>query len=317
MIAAVAALKDKGGSSVHDITNQIVHTHTHVARGDVEPLVKRAVHSLAKQESLIPAASAKGPVYRLGRQDPGKMLTKRKKSSSAKRASSNRKESDQKKALKNRKKQTNMKRETKKNNQQKKKASTKKAKPKNQKPAKKKQSQKNTSSQKAPKRGTSTSKANPKPPTRQRKSTTKAPPKSPKPSQKPGGGGRQIWSGYGCKARPPTGWGIRWEHRLKKWGVIGWEHDFWHSVREKYKNMWGHQVRAKSSQKSRVFGWYLKQSIVRVLPGTWLVFSILDCKITKVKYIVFFSNASFSNHGALSDRLNEKIWVFGWELMQL
>ena len=131
------------------------------------------------------------------------------------------------------------------------------------------------------------------------------------------GGGRQIWSGYGCKARPPTGWGIRWEHRLKKWGVIGWEHDFWHSVREKYKNMWGHQVRAKSSQKSRVFGWYLKQSIVRVLPGTWLVFSILDCKITKVKYIVFFSNASFSNHGALSDRLNEKIWVFGWELMQL
>ena len=77
----------------------------------------------------------------------------------------------------------------------------------------------------------------------------------------------QIWSGYGCKARPPTGWGIQWEHRLKKWGVIGWEHDFWHSVREKYKNMWGHRVRAKSSQKSRVFGWYLKQSIVRVLPG--------------------------------------------------
>ena len=119
----------------------------------------------------------------------------------------------------------------------------------------------------------------------------------------PGGGGSQIWSGYGCKARPPTGWGIRWEHRLKKWGVIGWEHDFRHSVREKYKNMWGHRVRAKSSQKSRVFG--------------WLVFSILDCKITKVKYIVFFPNASFSNHGALSDRLNEKIWVFGWELMQL
>ena len=31
--------------------------------------------------------------------------------------------------------------------------------------------------------------------------------------------------------------------------------------------MWGHRVRAKSSQKSRVFGWYLKKSIVRVLPG--------------------------------------------------
>ena len=137
------------------------------------------------------------------------------------------------------------------------------------------------------------------------------------------GGGSQIWSGYGCKARPPTGWGIRWEHRLKKWGVIGWEHDFWHSVREKYKNMWGHRVRAKSSQKSRVFGWYLKQGLILQwcyhigITWTWLVFSILDCKITKVKYIVFFSNASFSNHGALSDRLNEKIWVFGWELMQL
>ena len=138
-----------------------------------------------------------------------------------------------------------------------------------------------------------------------------------------GGGGSQIWSGYGCKACPPTGWGIRWEHRLKKWGVIGWEHDFWHSVREKYKNMWGHRVRAKSSQKSSFFGWYLKQSIARAslilqwcyyigITWTWLVFSILDCKITKVKYIVFFSNASFSNHGALSDRLNEKnmgLWV--------
>ena len=40
----------------------------------------------------------------------------------------------------------------------------------------------------------------------------------------------------------------------KNWGVIGWEHDFWHSVREKYKNMWGHRVRAKISQKSRVLG---------------------------------------------------------------
>ena len=55
--------------------------------------------------------------------------------------------------------------------------------------------------------------------------------------------------------------------QAQKWGVIGWEHDFWHSVREKYKNMWGHRVRAISSQKSRVFGWYLKQSIVRVLPS--------------------------------------------------
>ena len=50
-------------------------------------------------------------------------------------------------------------------------------------------------------------------------------------------GGSHIWNGYGCKARAPTGWGIRWEHRLKKWGVIGWEHDFWHPVREKSKNM--------------------------------------------------------------------------------
>ena len=50
-------------------------------------------------------------------------------------------------------------------------------------------------------------------------------------------GGSHIWNGYGCKARAPTGWGIRWEHRLKKWGVIGWEHDFWQPVREKSKNM--------------------------------------------------------------------------------
>ena len=77
----------------------------------------------------------------------------------------------------------------------------------------------------------------------------------------------------GCKGRAQTDWGIQWEHRLKKWGVIGWEHDFWHSVREKYKNMWGHRVRAKISLKSRVF----------------------LCKITKVN----FSNASFSNHAGL------------------
>ena len=76
------------------------------------------------------------------------------------------------------------------------------------------------------------------------------------------GGGSQIWNGYGCK-----GWGIQWEHRLKKWGVIGWEHDFWHSVREKYKNMCGHQVRAKMSQKSRVFGCYFKKK--HCMSTTW------------------------------------------------
>ena len=70
---------------------------------------------------------------------------------------------------------------------------------------------------------------------------------------------------------------------------------------------------------SMIFGiqWEKNTKICGVIGWEPKVFSILDCKITKVKYIVFFSNASFSNHGALSDRLNEKIWVFGSELMQL
>ena len=41
--------------------------------------------------------------------------------------------------------------------------------------------------------------------------------------------------------------GIQWEKNTKICGV--------------------NRVRAKSSQNSRVFGWYLKQSIVRILPG--------------------------------------------------
>ena len=104
------------------------------------------------------------------------------------------------------------------------------------------------------------------------------------------GRGSQIWNGYGCKGRAQTSWGIQWEHRLKKWGVIGWEHDFWHSVREKYKNMWGHRVRAKISQK------------------------ISQCWIVKSLRWIFSHARAFSNHGALSDRLNAKIWVFGCEL---
>ena len=70
---------------------------------------------------------------------------------------------------------------------------------------------------------------------------------------------------------------------------------------------------------SMIFGiqWEKNTKICGVIRWDPKVFSILDCKITKVKYIVFFWNASFSNHWALSDRLNEKIWVFGWELMQL
>ena len=134
------------------------------------------------------------------------------------------------------------------------------------------------------------------------------------------GGGSQIWSGYGCKARPPTGWGIRWEHRLKKWGVIGWEHDFWHSVREKYKNMWGHQVRAKSSQKSRVFGWYLKQSIVRVLPGILSdagVVGMFKCQLFKswgIEWQIIWKNmglwvrahATVKNMGSMGDSDAEK-----------
>ena len=65
---------------------------------------------------------------------------------------------------------------------------------------------------------------------------------------------------------------------------------------------------------SMIFGiqWEKNTKICGVIGWEPKVFSILDCKITKVKYIVFFSNASFSNHGALSDRLNEKnmgLWV--------
>ena len=45
-----------------------------------------------------------------------------------------------------------------------------------------------------------------------------------------------ISNGYECKAHPSKGWGNRWEHNLKKWGVIGWEAKFWFKIR-------GHWVR--------------------------------------------------------------------------
>ena len=58
---------------------------------------------------------------------------------------------------------------------------------------------------------------------------------------------------------------------------------------------------------SMIFGiqWEKNTKICGVIGWEPKVFSILDCKITKVKYSIF-SNAIFSNHGALSDRLNEK-----------
>ena len=43
-------------------------------------------------------------------------------------------------------------------------------------------------------------------------------------------GGTPISNGYGCKAHTSKGWGIRWEHNLKKWGNIGWEAKFWFKI---------------------------------------------------------------------------------------
>ena len=48
--------------------------------------------------------------------------------------------------------------------------------------------------------------------------------------------GTPVSNGYGCKAHTSKGWGIRWEHNLKNWGVIGWEAKFWFKIR-------GHWVR--------------------------------------------------------------------------
>ena len=90
----------------------------------------------------------------------------------------------------------------------------------------------------------------------------------PRPCLKSRGGGSQIWSGYGCKARPPTGWGIRWEHRLKKMSghwVRAWFLAFSERKIQKYVGSSGESQ--KFTKKKRVFGWYLKQSIVRVLSG--------------------------------------------------
>ena len=50
------------------------------------------------------------------------------------------------------------------------------------------------------------------------------------------GEGTPISNGYGCKAQISKGWGIRWEHNLEKWGVVGGEAEFWFKIR-------GHWVR--------------------------------------------------------------------------
>ena len=60
-------------------------------------------------------------------------------------------------------------------------------------------------------------------------------------------GGTPISNGYGCKVHTSKGWGIRWEHNLKKWGIIGWEAKFWFKIR-------GHWVRMLLL----IFQWALK-----------------------------------------------------------
>ena len=63
---------------------------------------------------------------------------------------------------------------------------------------------------------------------------------------------------------------------------------------------------------SMIFGiqWEKNTKICGVIGWEPKVFSILDCKITKVKYIEFFSNASFSNHGRIE-------WQIKWKNMGL
>ena len=51
------------------------------------------------------------------------------------------------------------------------------------------------------------------------------------------GGGTPISNGYGCKAHTSKGWGIWWEHSLKKWGVIRWEAKFWFKISRHWVRM--------------------------------------------------------------------------------
>ena len=55
--------------------------------------------------------------------------------------------------------------------------------------------------------------------------------------------------------------------------------------------MWGHRVRAKISQKSRVFGCYLKKSIVRVLPGILFDAGVVGMLVPLVPDVISFLNA--------------------------
>ena len=61
------------------------------------------------------------------------------------------------------------------------------------------------------------------------------------------GGGTPILNGYGCKAHTSKGLGIRWEHNLKNWGVIGWEAKFWFKIRGHWVKMllWSFSERFK------------------------------------------------------------------------
>ena len=63
----------------------------------------------------------------------------------------------------------------------------------------------------------------------------------PSTSTMPRGGGTPVSNGYGCKhrckAHTSKGWGIRWEHNLKKWGVMEWEAKFWFKIRGDWVKM--------------------------------------------------------------------------------
>ena len=84
------------------------------------------------------------------------------------------------------------------------------------------------------------------------------------------GGGTPISNGYGCKAHTSKGWGIRWEHSLKKWGSlgeksnfglklggIGWECYFW-SFSEGFKsrNLQKKKKNCRKWQKWPICRWF-------------------------------------------------------------
>ena len=134
-----------------------------------------------------------------------------------------------------------------------------------------------------------------------------------------GGGGHTNLNGYGCKAHTSKGWGIRWEHNLKKWGVTGWEAKFWFKIRGHWVSMFTFDPsvsafkagiwKKKSSKMAKMINWSMKLKQKVTSCGSWMQ------KIGGLWVKAIEEPTFHQKRGSLGDSRDnqQKYGVIGWQ----